>query len=184
MQAERGPAAAQPASGAAIALQAAQQPGQQPPGAGAAAAAAAADDEAELAADAMSAAAESLLLPFQRAMLEELLEEDGLCVLSPGLGLHQVVAVLLRLQAARRLQPGQAGCLLVLGASPWQRDALRRELARIEPAIAARAAEVLGPAAGRGSAGARGLCARGAGACPTSCLGALLRAGLPGMRHT
>ena len=30
------------------------------------------------------------LLPFQRAIVEQLLEEDGLCVLAAGMGLHQV----------------------------------------------------------------------------------------------
>lgn len=72
------------------------------------------------------------LLPFQRAMLEDLLREDGLCIMAPGIGLHQVVAVLLRLQDARLREPSQRGVVLVLGAAPWQRDALRRELARVE----------------------------------------------------
>ena len=111
----------------------------------------AAGPDAELAAEAMRQAAAATLLPFQRSLIEELLEEDGLVVLSPGLGLQQVVAVLLRLQDARLRQPGQSGVVLVLGASPWQRDALRRELRRIDPTIQARAAAVGG--GGRGAAG-------------------------------
>jgi hypothetical protein len=83
-------------------------------------------------------------------MVEELLEEDGLCIMSPGMGLHQVAAVLLRLQDARLRQPGQSGCGLVLGAAPWQREALRRELRRIDPVIRARvdAAATAGVAGG------------------------------------
>ena len=169
------------------------------PAAAAAAAAAvpAVDDlgglDPALEADAVRQAAAGMLLPFQRALLEELLEEDGLCVLSPGLGLHQasgccwrhrflsassllaagcpvaccrpeerhttrptvppwlqVVAALLRLQDARLHAPGQRGVVLVLGAAPWQRDLLRRELLRIDPAIAERAAAAIGArAAGR-----------------------------------
>ncbi|PSC75286.1 DNA repair endonuclease UVH1 [Micractinium conductrix] len=120
------------------------------PAAAAAAAAAvpAVDDlgglDPALEADAVRQAAAGMLLPFQRALLEELLEEDGLCVLSPGLGLHQVVAALLRLQDARLHAPGQRGVVLVLGAAPWQRDLLRRELLRIDPAIAERAAAAIG----------------------------------------
>lgn len=113
-----------------------------------------------VAGDAVREAASSLLLPFQRALVEELLEEDGLCVLSPGLGLHQVVAVLLRLQDARLRQPGQRGCVLVLGAAPWQRDALRRELLRIDPVIRSRAEAAL-------AGGASGARAREAGEPPT-----------------
>jgi DNA excision repair protein ERCC-4 len=109
-------------------------------------------DGGELLAEALRQAAAGMLLPFQRALVEELLEEDGLCVLSPGLGLIQAVAVLLRLQDARLRQPGQGGVVLVLGASPWQREALRRELLRIDPEIrhraeAAAAAGAAAPAA-------------------------------------
>ncbi len=129
---------------------------QEQPGGGAAlAVAAAAGPDTELVAEAMRQAAAATLLPFQRSLIEELLEQDGLVVLSPGLGLQQVVAVLLRLQDARLCQPGQSGVVLVLGASPWQRDALRRELRRIDPAIEARAAAAVG-GGGRGAAGALG----------------------------
>eukprot|EP00887_Chlorella_sp_A99_P005233 scaffold1.g5233.t1 len=78
-----------------------------------------------------------LLLPWQRAMLDELLEEDGLCVLAAGLGMVAAATVLLRLQQAARQQAGQQGVLLVIGAHPWQRDALQRELTRLNAAIAA-----------------------------------------------
>ncbi|KAL4433054.1 hypothetical protein ABPG77_006481 [Micractinium sp. CCAP 211/92] len=128
--------------------------GQADAGAAAAAAAAVAQPVSELEADAMRQAAAGLLLPFQRSMVEELLEEDGLCVMSPGLGLHQVVAVLLRLQDVRLRQPGQRGVVLVLGASSWQRDALRRELQRIDPAIQKRASAALGGGGGAWAAAA------------------------------
>jgi hypothetical protein len=89
------------------------------------------EEEEEEYSVALSAAA--ALLPFQRAMVEEQLEEDGLTVMAPGLGLHQVVAVFLRLQHVRCRDPAQQGVLLVLGCSPWQRDAIRRELRRVDP---------------------------------------------------
>ena len=73
------------------------------------------------------------LLPFQRTVIEQVLEEDSLCVLAPGLGLHQLVAVLLRLQDIRLQDPEQRGTVIVVGATPWQRLALREELARIHP---------------------------------------------------
>jgi DNA excision repair protein ERCC-4 len=145
--------------GALVDLVAAED-GSQPAAAGwrtvvAAQAAARQQEETELEAEAMAQAASGLLLPFQRALLEELLKEDGLCILSPGLGMHQVAAVLLRLQDARRRQPGQQGCVLVLGGSPWQRDALRRELRRIDPVIRARAEAALAGAGSRSAGGRR-----------------------------
>ncbi len=96
----------------------------------------------------------NMLLPFQRALVADLLQEDGLCVLAPGIGLHQVVAVLLRLQDARLRGPSQRGVVLVLGAAPWQRDALRRELARIDPVAS-------GLASGAGSSGSEGMLGEG-----------------------
>lgn len=76
------------------------------------------------------------LLPFQRTLLNQMLEDDAVCVLAPGLGLHQIVAVLLRLQDVRRTDPEQKGIVLVIGASPWQRTALRQEMDRIHPVSA------------------------------------------------
>lgn len=73
------------------------------------------------------------LLPFQRTIIEQVLEDDCLCVLAPGLGLHQIVSVLLRLQDVRLQSRDQHGSVLIIGASPWQRTALRSELARIHP---------------------------------------------------
>ena len=73
------------------------------------------------------------LLPFQRTIIEQVLEDDCLCVLAPGLGLHQIVAVLLRLQDVRLQDPQQNGAVLIIGASPWQRIALKQELLRIQP---------------------------------------------------
>lgn len=153
MQPEHPPAACEGGPAGEGGAAAAPDPVEVPPDGGAlAAAAAAAGQDAELAVEAMRQAATATLLPFQRSLIEELLEEDGLVVLSPGLGLQQVVAVLLRLQDARLRQPGQSGVVLVLGASPWQRDALRRELRRIDPTIQARVAAAVG-GGGRGAAG-------------------------------
>jgi len=73
------------------------------------------------------------LLPFQRTVIEQVLEDDCLCILAPGLGLHQIVAVLLRLQDVRVQSPDQGGSVLIIGASPWQRTALSSELSRIHP---------------------------------------------------
>lgn len=60
-----------------------------------------------------------------------MLNEDGLWVLAPGLGMHQVVAALLRLQDIRREHSEEQGAVLVLGATPMQRKTLRWELRRI-----------------------------------------------------
>lgn len=73
------------------------------------------------------------LLAFQRSIVEQMLAEDGLCVMAPGLGLHQIVAVLLRLQDVRLQNPEQKGTAIIVGATPWQRTAIRQELARIHP---------------------------------------------------
>lgn len=61
--------------------------------------------------------------------------------------------MLLRLQDARLRQRGQRGVVLVLGASPWQRDALRRELRRIDPAIRQRASAAVGAGGSARAAG-------------------------------
>lgn len=72
------------------------------------------------------------LLPFQRSLIEGILEDDTLCVLAPGLGLQQAVAALLRLQEARTTADcSTAGVAIILGCAPWQRDMLRRELQRV-----------------------------------------------------
>lgn len=75
------------------------------------------------------------LLPFQRSLLQEQLQEDGLTVLASGLGLVQAAAALLRLQAAARASAptGDGGVLLIVGGQPWQRDALCRLLACADP---------------------------------------------------
>lgn len=72
------------------------------------------------------------LLPFERQMVEELLAEDGLCVMAAGLSWQRVAAVLLRLQFARCREPGQGGAMLVLGATEAQRVLLIAELARVQ----------------------------------------------------
>ena len=40
------------------------------------------------------------LLPCERELLEEMLEEDALCIAAPGLGWHKVAAAMLRLHGA------------------------------------------------------------------------------------
>ena len=72
------------------------------------------------------------LLPFERQMVEELLAEDGLCVMAAGLSWQRIAAVLLRLQFARCSEPGQGGAMLVLGATEPQRMLLIAELARVQ----------------------------------------------------
>ena len=101
-------------------------------------------------AELVQASVTGMLLPFQRALLNELLDQDGLCVLAAGLGVVQVVAVLLRLQEARWREAGQqGGVVLVIGGSPWQCDALQRELARINRLLGQHA-DALGPGAAPG----------------------------------
>lgn len=82
-----------------------------------------------------SAAQLSTLLQFQRLAVEQLLEEDGLCVLAPGLGLHQLLAVLLQLQDTRLRESGESGTAIIIGSNPWQRQSLRKELARIDETV-------------------------------------------------
>ncbi|KFM27610.1 DNA repair endonuclease UVH1 [Auxenochlorella protothecoides] len=78
------------------------------------------------------------LLPFQLALLDDLVQEDGVAVLASGLGLAQIAAALIRLQHARRAtDPTQTGALLVLGATQWQREGIRHEVARQECEVAA-----------------------------------------------
>ena len=72
------------------------------------------------------------LLPFEQQMVEELLAEDGLCVMAVGLSWQRIAAVLLLLQFARCREPGQGGAMLVLGASEAQRMLLKAELARVQ----------------------------------------------------
>ncbi|KAL0051045.1 hypothetical protein WJX82_001096 [Trebouxia sp. C0006] len=66
------------------------------------------------------------LLPFQRQMVEELIREDGMCVMSAGMGWQKAVAVILRLHMERRREAAQQGVVLVLGCADWQRSMLHR----------------------------------------------------------
>lgn len=75
------------------------------------------------------------LLNFQRSIVDEVLNEDGMWILAPGLGLHQIVGVLLYLQDVRRKNPEEKGTVLVLGATPLQRNIIRRELARLHDSM-------------------------------------------------
>lgn len=61
----------------------------------------------------------STLLDYERQLVEELLDEDKLCILAAGLGWHRIVAVFLRLHFYQ-----QPGVVLVLGSYPWQRELL------------------------------------------------------------
>ena len=75
------------------------------------------------------------LLPFQRQMVAELIEDDGLCVTAPGLGWTRVLAVLLYLQILRRRNAAERGAVLVVGCTDWQRRALRDELLMLDPQL-------------------------------------------------
>ncbi|KAK2076493.1 hypothetical protein QBZ16_001019 [Prototheca wickerhamii] len=78
------------------------------------------------------------LLPFQLSLLDDLVREDGVAVLAAGLGVAQIAAALIRLQHARHGSEGsRGGPLLVLGATHWQREEIRRECARQERLAAA-----------------------------------------------
>eukprot|EP00889_Picochlorum_renovo_P003448 jgi/Picre1/30478/NNA_005842.t1 len=74
-----------------------------------------------------------VLLNFQRDIIDSAIENDALFVLAPGLGLYQVVAVLLKLQDERRKLSGEHGVTLVIGADATQRTTLQMELNRIYP---------------------------------------------------
>ena len=75
------------------------------------------------------------LLPFQRQMVAELIEDDGLCVTAPGLGWTRILAVLLYLQILRRRNAAERGAVLVVGCTDWQRRALRDELLMLDPQL-------------------------------------------------
>ena len=64
------------------------------------------------------------MLPFYGAMVEQLLEHDGLCVLGEGLGLHKLLAACVRLHAAQG-----GGLVLLLSCLDWQKRALLQALA-------------------------------------------------------
>jgi DNA excision repair protein ERCC-4 len=64
------------------------------------------------------------MLPFYTAMMEQLLEHDGLTVLGEGLGLHKLLAAFVRLHAAQG-----GGLVLLLGCQDWQKRVLLQELA-------------------------------------------------------
>uniref|UniRef100_A0A7S3UA94 ERCC4 domain-containing protein n=1 Tax=Picocystis salinarum TaxID=88271 RepID=A0A7S3UA94_9CHLO len=64
-----------------------------------------------------------LLLPFHRHIANEMLQEDGLCVLGTGMGQARVAAALLAAQEKRDAKMGaQNNMLIVLGASETQRE--------------------------------------------------------------
>ncbi len=57
------------------------------------------------------------------------------CPPTPSLLPAQVAAVLLQLHIRRREDPDEAGVLLILGCTDWQRDLLRQELLRMMPEL-------------------------------------------------
>ena len=65
----------------------------------------------------------SRLLSFHRAIVTELLEEDGLCVVGSGLGSRRIISCLLRIHAS----PENLVCLLNSDAD--EQDALNMDLA-------------------------------------------------------
>lgn len=73
------------------------------------------------------------LLNFQRDILANAIERDGLFVLAPGLGVCQLVSALLKVQDERRKLSGETGVTLVIGADVPQREALQKELERVHP---------------------------------------------------
>lgn len=74
------------------------------------------------------------LLPFQRTIVEQTLQDDCVCVMAPGLGMYQIIAVLLQLHDVRSTSnPEQMKPVLIIGASPRQRSVLSKELDRIHP---------------------------------------------------
>ena len=64
------------------------------------------------------------MLEFYATAVEQLLDQDGLCVLAEGLGLHKLLAAFVRLHAAQG-----GGLVLLLGCMEWQKRALLQELA-------------------------------------------------------
>lgn len=68
------------------------------------------------------------LLNFQQDILENAISQDGLHILAPGLGVLQIVGVLVRLQDERRKHSGEEGVTLIVGATLQQRLALQKEM--------------------------------------------------------
>ena len=64
------------------------------------------------------------MLPFYGAMMEQLLEQDGLLVLGEGLGLPRLLASFVAMHAAQG-----GGLVLLLGCQDWQKRALLHALA-------------------------------------------------------
>ncbi|KAK9857610.1 hypothetical protein WJX84_003319 [Apatococcus fuscideae] len=75
------------------------------------------------------------LLPFQRRIIQDMIEEDGLCIMAAGLGWQRILAVMLQLQIERRRNPKERGVVLLLGCTDWQRTMIKRELHRLDPAL-------------------------------------------------
>lgn len=77
----------------------------------------------------------NFLLPFQKDIIENAIDnKNGLFVLAPGLGVCQLVAVLLKLQdEKRKYNSDEGGVTIVVGADQVLREALQSELARIHP---------------------------------------------------
>ena len=71
----------------------------------------------------------------QRRIIQDMIEEDGLCIMAAGLGWQKILAVMLQLQTERRRNPKERGVVLLLGCTDWQRSMIKRELRRLNPAL-------------------------------------------------
>lgn len=65
------------------------------------------------------------LLQYERQVVEEFLDSDGLCILAAGLAWQRIVAAILHLHDYQK-----PGALLVLGCTQWQKKLIIKELAR------------------------------------------------------
>eukprot|EP00798_Chlamydomonas_sp_ICE-L_P001796 gene1796-33216_t len=70
------------------------------------------------------------LLEYERQIVDELIDEDALCIMAAGLGWQKIVAVFVRLHHYQ-----QPGAVLLLGAQPWQRSLICEEIARHDPNV-------------------------------------------------
>ncbi|GAX84863.1 hypothetical protein CEUSTIGMA_g12284.t1 [Chlamydomonas eustigma] len=70
------------------------------------------------------------LLNYERQIVQDLIQEDALCVMSAGMGWQKIAAVLVQLHAH-----SQPGAVLILGCQPWQKEIICREVVRHNSAV-------------------------------------------------
>lgn len=82
-----------------------------------------------------STSSKQILLQFQRDIIDNAIDNrDGLYVLAPGLGICQLVAVLLKLEdEKRKFNPNEGGVTIIVGADQSLREAIQSEMLRIHP---------------------------------------------------